>query len=222
MRWTTHFLFMLAFFVMAAPAWSATPDILADLQSRALAGDTNAQNQLGMIYASGQGVAPSRAEAIKWFRMAAHEGYSAAQTNLAIAYIEGHDGSQHYSKAFKWFSQAAQKGNPVAEYNLGLLFEDGHGAPQDAGQAVQWYRKAANQGYVDAQNALGCLYMTGAGVPRDFARAFFWHSLASRRDPRLVGLGFRRLAAEYLTSGQISAINRRVGLWRPSRNMHGT
>ena len=39
-------------------------------------GHAAAQNNLGAMYANGQGVARSDAEAVKWFRKAAEQGYA--------------------------------------------------------------------------------------------------------------------------------------------------
>lgn len=44
---------------------------IAILKKRAETGDTKAQVQLGIAYASGNGVAPDDSEAAKWFRKAA-------------------------------------------------------------------------------------------------------------------------------------------------------
>ena len=42
-----------------------------------------AQNNLGHMYFSGEGVPQDEAEAVRWFRLAATQGYAPAQSNLA-------------------------------------------------------------------------------------------------------------------------------------------
>ncbi len=45
-------------------------------------GDADAQCSLGEMYDKGRGVAQDYAEAVKWYRMAAEQGYAWAQRNL--------------------------------------------------------------------------------------------------------------------------------------------
>ncbi|MEW6560686.1 MAG: tetratricopeptide repeat protein, partial [Pseudomonadota bacterium] len=52
-------------------------------------GDADAQYNLGVMYANGQGVPQDYAQAASWFRKAADQGYAAAQNNLGIMYANG-------------------------------------------------------------------------------------------------------------------------------------
>ena len=70
-------------------------------------GDTEAQNNLGYRYYSGQGVSKNYAEAIKWFRMAANQGFAEAQFNLGTMYYNGEGVLQNYTEAMKWYKKAA-------------------------------------------------------------------------------------------------------------------
>ena len=45
-------------------------------------GDANAQYNLGVMYDNGYGILESDAEAIKWYRLAAEQGYERAQLHL--------------------------------------------------------------------------------------------------------------------------------------------
>ena len=45
-----------------------------------------AQNNLGEMYANGQGVSKNEKEATKWTRLAASQGYALAQANLGTMY----------------------------------------------------------------------------------------------------------------------------------------
>ncbi|MCZ6860867.1 MAG: hypothetical protein ACE1Y4_02455 [Lysobacterales bacterium] len=42
-------------------------------------GDVNSQFALGSLYAAGEGVEQNEAEAIKWFQLAAQQGFAAAR-----------------------------------------------------------------------------------------------------------------------------------------------
>jgi len=54
------------------------------LRAKAEQGDASAQNSLGIRYDTGEGVPQDYAEAVKWYRLAAEQGYAAAQFNLGV------------------------------------------------------------------------------------------------------------------------------------------
>ena len=47
------------------------------------------------------------AEAEKWFRLAADQGYAPAQYNLGVMYTNGWGVPQNYDEATKWHALAA-------------------------------------------------------------------------------------------------------------------
>ena len=82
--------------------------------------DARAQNNLGSMYANGDGVPRDYSEAVKWFRLAANQGNAKAQTTLGVMYMEGHGVAQSYSEAAKWYRLAANQGLAVAQVDLGV------------------------------------------------------------------------------------------------------
>ena len=54
-------------------------------------GDAEAQVELGLMLAQGQGGKVDLADAVAWFRKAAEAGYSPGQYNLGYAYCTGQD-----------------------------------------------------------------------------------------------------------------------------------
>ena len=52
-------------------------------------GDAEAQYNLGVMYANGEGVPKDDAEALKWYRKAAEQGFAKAQLNLGVMYTNG-------------------------------------------------------------------------------------------------------------------------------------
>lgn len=54
------------------------------LRAKAEKGDAAAQNNLGRLYADGEGVPKDSAEAASWYREAADQGYAEAQFNLGV------------------------------------------------------------------------------------------------------------------------------------------
>jgi uncharacterized protein len=71
------------------------------------------------MYAQGHGVAQDYKEAMKWYRLAADQGFAKAQFNLGDIYDQGHGVAQDYKEAVKWYQLAAEQGLADAQYNLG-------------------------------------------------------------------------------------------------------
>jgi hypothetical protein len=154
-----------------------TPDMAA-VRERANRGDAEAQNNLGLLYANGQGVPQDYAKARQWYEKAAAQGNAWAQNNLGVLYANGQGVPQDYAKARQWYEKAAAQGLAQAQFILGVLYDGGLGVPQDYAKARQWYEKAAAQGDANAQNDLGMLYYTGRGVQRDYTQARQWYEKA--------------------------------------------
>lgn len=121
----------------------------ARLQARATRGDAEAQLQLGMHYAEGDGVIRSDKEAAKWFALAAQQGLAEAQYQYGLALLQGRGVVQDYRAAFSWIEKPAQRGDAKAQYSLGELYRYGTGTPVDKARAYLWFNLAAAQG-VDA------------------------------------------------------------------------
>ena len=62
-----------------------------------------AQFNLGITYASGRGVIEDEAEAVKWYRLAAEQGYANAQYSLGNMYASGRGVIEDEAEAVKWY-----------------------------------------------------------------------------------------------------------------------
>lgn len=144
-------------------------------------GNANAQFQIGMLYANGQGVANDDKEAVKWFSKAAEQGYMEAQTKLGFMYAAGKGVAQNYTSAIYWCYKAAEQGDATAQYNLGLMYAKGRGVAQDNSLALSWYNKAATQGDARAQYNLGVMYANGEGVAKDKKEAVILYRKAAKQ-----------------------------------------
>ena len=135
-----------AVFLIALPACSQTDaDDLAALRVSAAQGDADAQFNLGGMYATGDGVPPDAAEAVRWLRQAADQGHARAQFNLGGMYATGRGVPPDAAEAARWLRQAADQGYAAAQSNLGFRYSNGEGVPQDDAEAVRWYRQAADR-----------------------------------------------------------------------------
>ena len=93
----------------------------AATKNDAESGDAEAQNNLGVMYKKGLGVSEDYAEAVKWYRLAADQGYGYAQGNLGVMYHDGRGVPQDYGEAFAWFSVAAAFGDANAANNRDIV-----------------------------------------------------------------------------------------------------
>ena len=173
-----HFLLCLVLLVTVGPACKADfqaglnaykkgdyAAALKEWQPIAEQGDPNAQYNLGLLYAKGQGVSRDLAKAAEWYHKAADQGVPAAEYNLGVMYSNGEGVPQDTSTARKWFLKAAQKGIGVAQDSLGSIYDEGK-APQDYSEAEKWYRKAAEQGVARRSSTWALCMTSGKGSRR--------------------------------------------------------
>lgn len=101
-------------------------------------GDSDAQFNIGLMYAHGTGVPQSDADAARWYRKAADQGLAQAQSSLAAMYTAGKGVPQDYVAAIGWYRKSADQGFAEAQFNLGVRYAAGLGVPQDYIQAHKW------------------------------------------------------------------------------------
>jgi hypothetical protein len=131
----------------AAQSTAALPDHLP--HTRAEQGDPEAQLQMGMRYAEGDGVIQNETEAARWLAMAAKQGLAEAEYQYGLALLRGRGVVQDYKAAFSWIEKPALRGYARAQYSLGELYRYGTGTAMDKARAYLWFNLAAAQG-VDA------------------------------------------------------------------------
>lgn len=120
---------------------------------RAAQGDAEAQLQLGMRYAEGDGVIQNDKEAAKWFALAANQGLAEAQYQYGLVLLQGRGVVQDYKAAFSWIEKPAQRGYAKAQFSLGELYRYGTGTAIDKARAYLWFNLAAAQGVEAAAKA---------------------------------------------------------------------
>lgn len=158
---------VLAALILAAPEQSAagpsrgggngkTPAAREYARTREAAkrGDANASFRLALMLLNGQGVAPNRAEAARFMKIAAELGHVRAQYILGTFYHEGTGVKQDQKAAARWIARAAAGGDAEAQYAYGLLLLSGGGVPVDKVRAMEWLGKASRQGSEGARDVL--------------------------------------------------------------------
>lgn len=153
-------LFSAAAGLVGATAWlargdhGAPPAPVSGLpHARAERGDAEAQLQLGLRYAEGDGVIQNDKEAARWFALAAKQGLAEAQYQYGLALLHGRGVVQDYRSAFSWIEKPARRGYARAQYTLGELYRYGTGTAVDKARAYLWFNLAAAQGVEAAAKA---------------------------------------------------------------------
>lgn len=166
----------------------STSQYLAELVSRAEAGDSDAAFELGEIYREGEQVPQDWKAAFRWYHLGATQGDAEAQNNLGSMYQNGLGCERDSTLAAHWYRQSAELGNAVAQFNLGKRFQVGDGVDLDLAKAAHWYTLAAKQGNTDAICDLGTMMRLGHGGPRDLVSAAAMHLVAAKAgDPVAIG-----------------------------------
>ena len=109
-------------------------------------GDATVQYNLGLMYATGEGVPEDDAEAVRWFRLAADQGDAGAQFNLGLMYANGAGVLKDDAEAVRWYRLAADQGLAGAQLNLGNRYATGEGVLKDDAEAVRWYPAGCRTG----------------------------------------------------------------------------
>jgi TonB family protein len=166
---------------LAQVARTGDASALAELITLANNGDSEAQTDLGTMYAMGEGVPRDPVKAASWLRKAAERGVRSAQYNLGILYQRGEGVSKSLDEAVHWWRRSADQGYALAELALGVSFVTGVGLPKDSAQGAIWLNKAAEHGVDRAQLLLGFMYEKGDGVDQDASQAVFWYRKAAEQ-----------------------------------------
>jgi uncharacterized protein len=124
-------------FAQASPREQMLEKARADAER----GDPMAQWLIGGLYERGE----DYAEAIRWYRKAADQGFADAECSLGSMYSKGRGVRQDYAEAARWFRKAADQRYELAQYELGVYYANGLGVPQNFVQAHMWLNLAASR-----------------------------------------------------------------------------
>jgi TPR repeat protein len=138
-----------------------------------------AEDILGTLYMSGNGVDRNAGEAVRWTRMAAEQGYAEAQANLSRYYSDGRGVKRDDRLAVEWARKAADQGNPNGENLLGWSYMEGKGVKRDDQEGLRWTQLAAEQGFLRAELNMAWAYENGRGVKKDPEQALRWSETAA-------------------------------------------
>jgi len=124
---------------------------------------------LGLMYANGTEVAKDEKEAVKFFKLAAEQGFAMAQFALGVMYANGRGVNKRFGEAAKWYRLAAEQGDAAAQSNLGAMYANGEGVLKDDVYAYLWSNIAAASGNEVAKSVNDILVKRM--TPQDISKA---------------------------------------------------
>jgi TPR repeat protein len=142
-------------------------------------GDSNAQQNVALMYTFGWGTRADDAKAFEYYKMAADNGVVNAQLTVGNRYNNGDGVPQNYAKAEEYWLQAASNGNVYAQTALGQIYTDGKKTEQDLDSALEWYKKASESGLYFALVNIARVFNEGIVVPRNTMLSHAYYNLAA-------------------------------------------
>jgi len=151
-----------ATFALAAPAMADTKagvdawnrgDYKAavdEWRRAAIAGDPDAQFNLGQAYKLGRGVPVDLPMAESWYRKAALQGHAQAEDNYGLALFQ--DGKR--AEAAPWLEKSVARGEPRAELVLGTMLFNGDGVERDWVRAYALMTRSSGAGLPQGSQTL--------------------------------------------------------------------
>lgn len=126
------------------------------IKVRAASGNADAQFDLALMLAGGEGEDRDYGQAIHWYTKAADQDHALAQLNLGIMYAQGKGVARDDARADNWIRRSAEQGHASAQFNLGVrcqrssLSEPEREATESRIESYKWYHLASSQGYREA------------------------------------------------------------------------
>jgi TPR repeat protein len=115
---------------LQAKAMAGDQAALATLMAQAQQGNKYAQNDLGVLYDKGQGVAQDYGQAAQWYRKAAEQGDTRAQNGLGGLYANGQGVPRNKVAAYALYNLSAtldaSSGNPALDNRASLSSQMTH------------------------------------------------------------------------------------------------
>jgi uncharacterized protein len=162
----------------AYAAGQQLPDAIAAYRKAADKGSTSAMVELGVMLATGTGVAKDEVQARRLFERAAEAGNPRGVTNLA-ALSGGGSTLSEPAKARTLLAKAAEANSAEAQFQLGMMIAEGVGGPKDDVAARGLFQRAAAQGHAGALERMGAFAQSGRGGPQDTAAAKSYYEQAA-------------------------------------------
>ena len=173
------------------------PEAISTYRKAADKGSTAAMVELGVLFATGSGVAKDPAQARKLFERAAEAGNARGVTNLA-ALSGGGSTPADPVKTRALLSTGAEANSAEAQFQLGLMAANGTGGPQDDAAARALFEKAAAQNHAGALEWMGAFALLGRGGPKDESAAKAYYSRSAALGNEDAKAALKRIECPYV------------------------
>ena len=161
-------------------------------------GSTSAMVELGVMLATGSGVAKDEAAARKLFERAAEAGNPRGVTNLAALASTIGGAPTDPVKARALLVKGAEANSAEAQYQLGLMTADGVGGAKDDAAARVLFEKAAAQNHAGALERMGAFAASGRGGPKDESAAKAYYEKAAALGNETAKAALKRIECPYV------------------------
>jgi uncharacterized protein len=172
-------------------------DAISAYRKAADKGSTSAMVELGVLLATGAGIAKDETQARKLFERAADAGNARGVTNLAA--LDNNGGTPPDPvKTRGVLAKAAVTNSAEAQYQLGLMVAEGVGGPKDEVAARNLFEKAATQNHPGALERMGAFAQSGRGGPQDSSAAKAYYERAAALGNEDAKAALKRLACPWV------------------------
>lgn len=141
-----------------------------------------ALNNLGVMYASGNGVEADQEKANEYYKKAAEMGSSMGMKNIADRYLSGACGEVDIPAAIEWYRKSFNAGRRESGIKLGDIYYEGSHVDEDIDTAIEYYESAVKikpkkgdkrdvDEYVKVVIKLADIYYDGDEVEMDDTKA---------------------------------------------------
>ena len=180
---------------------------------KALDGDAEEQYYIGLTWDTGKFGEKDQCEALRWYYLAAKQGYADTEFRIAYAYDWPSTSSrclkENYFEAAKWYARAKAHGNSDADYYLGRLLKYGDITNEE-------FRIVTEQAGMDSQSvrqeALAEQARVAGSIKNDKKYARFYGTWTSAR-----GTTFTISEGPYL---DLRGAGKFKGEWRSNGELH--
>ncbi len=172
------------------------PEAIAAWRKAADKGSSSAMVELGVLYATGAGVAKDETQARSLLQRAAQAGNPRGVTNLAA--LPGGGGAPADPAQARQLLAKAAETNAEAQYQLGMMLAEGTGGEKDDAGARSLFEKAAAQNHPAALEEMGEFSETGRGGPKDKDVAKTYYERAAALGDETAKKALERLRCPYV------------------------
>jgi TPR repeat protein len=149
---------------------------LDQLFEQVAAGNSVAQIELGIRYASGRALQVDVNRAVSLFAASSAQDNPLGTFLLGTAYINGQGVELDVTRAAELWERAARQGHPLSQHWLGILIAQGRGGiTPNWCAAAPLFVAAANEGETDAAYMLGYGHQTGELSDFNYQKAAEWY-----------------------------------------------